>query len=176
MARKSHCVFRQQRFPFQRPVLAADFCRASQPGSNELQLDVFVVGDVSVWAARREVPLVDLFHRTAIAADWSLVIEIHESVIGQGFGENRRGNCWYSIKTPGPQGISAFEHQIPVEKGMVVLKQYKPRHGRRLAASHDEFVERNLIQRIVDARLEQSFQQQSQLSHLKRTDAQVAHQ
>jgi hypothetical protein len=71
---------------------------------------------------------VPAFHRAAIAADRSFVIEIREAMIGE-LLDGHFARDGKSRQTPRPQHTVDFEHEIPVQGRVVVLEDDEAEHG-----------------------------------------------
>src|SRR5260221_434253 len=67
----------------------------------------------------------------AISADRPLVIEVGQAVVGEGFGVDGCPGGWRLRQAPGTQVCLFFQHEIPMENGMIVRQNDKTWHGCR---------------------------------------------
>lgn len=71
----------------------------------------------------------DALHDATVAAHRTFVVQIVFAMIRQGFGGNHSVRARFLQQPPRPQSVSAFEHEIPMRKRVVVREDHETRHG-----------------------------------------------
>src|SRR5216683_965893 len=77
----------------------------------------------------RERAVVPAKHAAAVAADRALIIKVQAAVVECGGGGNRLPGLRWCRQPPGAQGVSGFEHQVPVQRRMIMFEDDIARHG-----------------------------------------------